>query len=127
MMPNAKTDASSATAADRAQKLVARPATPANADLAERACEHYLARGGEHGHDVDDWARGARTERRFHAVKKIAMSAKNVVVKKWRNGEGFGRQPDTHRIRLHVPATEAPRTLALVSKGSLGGRYHEND
>ena len=51
-MANAKTDASNATAADRAQKLVARPATPTNADLAERAYEHYLARGGEHGHDL---------------------------------------------------------------------------
>ena len=59
-MANAKTDGSSATAADRAQKLVARPATPTNADLAERAYEHYLARGGKHGHDVDDWLRAER-------------------------------------------------------------------
>ena len=41
MMANAKTDASSATAADRAQKLVARPGIPTNADLTERAYEHY--------------------------------------------------------------------------------------
>ena len=59
-MANAKTDASNATAADRAQKLVTRPATATNADLAERAYEHYLARGGEHGHDVDDWLRAER-------------------------------------------------------------------
>ena len=59
-MANANTDASSATAADRARKLVARPATPTNADLAERAYEHYLARGGEHGRDADDWLRTER-------------------------------------------------------------------
>ena len=59
-MANAKTDASSATAANRAQKLVARPATPTNADLAERAYEQYLARGGKHGHDVNDWLRAER-------------------------------------------------------------------
>ena len=51
-MANMKSDASNATAADRAQKLVARPATPTKAELAERAHEDYVTRGGEDGHDV---------------------------------------------------------------------------
>lgn len=29
-------------------------------DIARRAYELYLARGGEHGHDVEDWLRAER-------------------------------------------------------------------
>ena len=75
-MANAKADAGNATAADRAQKLIARPATPTNEDLAERAYEHYRARGGEHGHD----RHRLRAERELsdgsRSGRKIARSAK---------------------------------------------------
>jgi hypothetical protein len=29
---------------------------PAHEEIAKRAYELYLARGGEHGHDAEDWA-----------------------------------------------------------------------
>jgi hypothetical protein len=31
-----------------------------HADIAERAYELYLRRGGEHGHDCEDWLRAER-------------------------------------------------------------------
>ena len=37
-----------------APKLVTRPA-PTDQDIAARAHERFLARGGEHGHDLEDW------------------------------------------------------------------------
>ena len=37
-----------------ALKLVTRPA-PTTDDIAARAHERFVARGGEHGHDVEDW------------------------------------------------------------------------
>ena len=37
-----------------ALKLVTRPA-PTTEDVAARAHELFLARGGEHGHDIEDW------------------------------------------------------------------------
>ena len=30
---------------------------PTQEEIARRAYELYLARGGEHGHDLEDWAR----------------------------------------------------------------------
>ena len=34
-----------------------RPTAVTNDDVARRAYDLYLARGGEHGHDQDDWLR----------------------------------------------------------------------
>jgi hypothetical protein len=61
-MAQAKTHESSVNmnTVGRAQKLVAQSATPTNDDLAQRAYEHYLARGGEHGRDLDDWLQAER-------------------------------------------------------------------
>jgi len=35
-------------------------ATVTDSDVARRAYDLYLARGGEHGHDVDDWMEAER-------------------------------------------------------------------
>jgi hypothetical protein len=40
-------------------KPVSGPAAPADA-IADRAFEYYAARGGEHGHDLEDWLRAER-------------------------------------------------------------------
>lgn len=54
-MARAKTDERTAIAADRAPKPAGQPATAGVGNVARRAYELYLARGCEHGHDVDDW------------------------------------------------------------------------
>lgn len=59
-MAKAKTDERAATAADRAARPPVRPATVTNSDVARRAYDHYLGRGCEHGHDVDDWLQAER-------------------------------------------------------------------
>ena len=59
-MAKAKTDERTATAADRASKSLAQPATVTTSDVACRAYDLYLARDREHGHDVDDWLRAER-------------------------------------------------------------------
>lgn len=48
--------------ADKTASAATRP-TPTHEEIARRAYEFYLARGGEHGHAEDDWAR-AESERR---------------------------------------------------------------
>jgi hypothetical protein len=59
-MAKAKTDARAAIAADRAPKPIAQPATASTGNVARRAYDRYLARGCEHGHDVDDWLQAER-------------------------------------------------------------------
>jgi hypothetical protein len=59
-MARRKTAERTATAADRAPKSPAGPATLSNSDVARRAYDLYLARGCEHGHDMDDWLRAER-------------------------------------------------------------------
>jgi len=54
-MADAKTDERTATAANRSPKPPAQPAAVTHADVARRAYDLYMARGCEHGHDVDDW------------------------------------------------------------------------
>ena len=54
-MARAKTDERAATATDRAPKSLAQPATVTDSDIACRAYDFYLARGCEHGHDLEDW------------------------------------------------------------------------
>ena len=53
-MPRAKTNDRAAIADDRAPKLAPTPAVTPD-DVARRAHELYLSRGGRHGQDVDDW------------------------------------------------------------------------
>jgi hypothetical protein len=55
-----KTDGSVTTAPDRAPKSRAQPATVTTGDIARRAYDLYLARGREHGHDVEDWLQAER-------------------------------------------------------------------
>jgi DUF2934 family protein len=58
-MAKEKTRERSATAGDRAPKVRAQQAfTPA--DVANRAYDLYLARGSNHGHDIDDWLQAER-------------------------------------------------------------------
>lgn len=53
-MPRAKTNDRAAVADDRARKLPPPPAVTPD-DVARRAHDLYLSRGGRHGQDVDDW------------------------------------------------------------------------
>ena len=48
-----------ATATDRAPKNTPQ-STITDHDIARRAYDHYLARGREHGHDVEDWLQAER-------------------------------------------------------------------
>ena len=59
-MAKAKTDERAAAAADRAVTSRPQPATVTNGEIARRAYDLYLARGCEHGHDVDDWWQAER-------------------------------------------------------------------
>jgi Protein of unknown function (DUF2934) len=59
-MAKAKTDAKTATVADRAPKSLRQPATVTDSDVARRAYDIHLGRGCEHGHDVDDWLQAER-------------------------------------------------------------------
>jgi hypothetical protein len=59
-MAKAHTDERTATAADRAPKAPPLQASVTSTDVARRAYDLYLARGREHGHDVDDWMQAER-------------------------------------------------------------------
>ena len=67
-----KTDDAVTTAADRSPKVLTDAAANVTEhDIARRAYDLYLARGREHGHDVDDWLqaeRELRDSRRSSAV-----------------------------------------------------------
>jgi hypothetical protein len=52
--PKRTTDGVIKAAVDRASKRP-RPPRVTDEDIGRRAFELYLARGGEHGHDEDDW------------------------------------------------------------------------
>jgi Protein of unknown function (DUF2934) len=67
-MASAKTGEKAATAADRAPKSQAQPATVTTSDVARRAYNLYLARACEHGHDVEDWLEAERELRRSTSV-----------------------------------------------------------
>jgi hypothetical protein len=60
------------TAADRSPKVLTDAAANVTEhDIARRAYDLYLARGHEHGHDLDDWLqaeRELRDSRRSNAV-----------------------------------------------------------
>jgi hypothetical protein len=56
-----KADDPAAVASDRASKARLDAATDiAEKDIARRAYDLYLTRGGEPGHDVDDWLQAER-------------------------------------------------------------------
>ena len=60
-MAKSQTGDSTITVADgRAAKSRARAAAVTNDDVARRAYDLHLARGCEHGHDVDDWMKSER-------------------------------------------------------------------
>jgi Protein of unknown function (DUF2934) len=59
-MARVKTDENNTTAADRALKLSHRSANVTARDVARRAYDIYIARGCEHGHDVEDWLQAER-------------------------------------------------------------------
>ena len=59
-MAKAKINKSDPTAEDRAPKAKAPPPTLTRADIARRAYDLFLARGCEHGYDVEDWLRAER-------------------------------------------------------------------
>jgi hypothetical protein len=61
-------DSTIAAAADYAPKPQAQPATVTTADIARRAYDLYLTRGGEAGHDVEDWLRAERELRRANGA-----------------------------------------------------------
>jgi len=58
-MARTKRDERTATAADRSPRP-ARRVSLTDTDIAHRAYDLYLARGCEHGHDVDDWVQAER-------------------------------------------------------------------
>ena len=61
MAKSAKTKTSNAvTLAAGLSATSSRRATGTNADIACRAYDIYLARGREHGHDVEDWVQAER-------------------------------------------------------------------
>jgi hypothetical protein len=47
-------------AARNAKPTGTQPASTSDGDVARRAYEIYLARGREHGHDIDDWLQAER-------------------------------------------------------------------
>ena len=52
--------AGAATTTEGAPESLLHPAGVTDSDVAHRAYELYLARGSEHGHDVDDWTAAER-------------------------------------------------------------------
>ena len=67
--PKRTTDVVVTTAADAAQTaLTDGPGHVTEHDIARRAYELYLARGCEHGHDVDDWLQAEHELRRLIAA-----------------------------------------------------------
>jgi Protein of unknown function (DUF2934) len=59
-MPREKTNERATAAVDRASRSVPVSATVTIGDVARHAYDLYLARGGEHGHDLDDWLQAER-------------------------------------------------------------------
>jgi hypothetical protein len=55
-----KTNAGAAAVGEGPPESLWHPAGVTDSDVAYRAYELYLARGSEHGHDVDDWTAAER-------------------------------------------------------------------
>ena len=72
MAKSAKKHDSVATATDRSSKSLAKqPATVTDSDIAHRAYDLYLARGREHGHDVEDWLQAQRERRQTMSARVV--------------------------------------------------------
>ena len=56
-MKGATTSAPKRAKAKAVATATAMRTAPSQEEIARRAYEIYLARGGEHGHDVEDWQR----------------------------------------------------------------------
>jgi hypothetical protein len=67
-MAKTKTDERTATASDHTPKVRGQHASVIDNDVARRAYDLYLARGREHGHDVDDWIQAQRELRASSAT-----------------------------------------------------------
>jgi hypothetical protein len=52
---NARTDRGRKTAGSRGRKPPVPPPAPSQEEIARRAYEIFLGRGGEPGHEADDW------------------------------------------------------------------------
>jgi DUF2934 family protein len=59
-MAKTKTNERTVTADDRPSNLLVKGALVTDANIARRAYDLYLARGREHGHDVQDWLQAER-------------------------------------------------------------------
>lgn len=60
-MAKSAKSATGQSAADRSARAPAtQPVTVADRDIARLAFERYRLRGGQHGHDVDDWLQAER-------------------------------------------------------------------
>jgi hypothetical protein len=53
------------------QADIVRVRTPTTEEIAERAYEIFLARGGEPGHDLDDWLQAEAELLREHAARRL--------------------------------------------------------
>jgi len=67
-MAKANTDERPATASDRAPTALPQQTSVTNTDVARRAYDLSLARGREHGHDVEDWIEAERELRASFAT-----------------------------------------------------------
>ena len=67
-MAKTKSDKRTATAADRPPKSLPQRPSGTNTNVACRAYDLYLARGREHGHDLDDWMPAERELRASSAT-----------------------------------------------------------
>lgn len=59
-MARTRTNPEKAAATDKPPIPEAQSPTVNGADIARRAYDRYLARGGEPGHDVEDWLQAER-------------------------------------------------------------------
>jgi hypothetical protein len=71
-----KTDVAVATAADRSSTSPPNRSAPVtDSDIARRAYDLYVARGGDDGHDLDDWL---QAERELRAASSTAQDLPEV-------------------------------------------------
>ena len=68
-MARTKTARIAANAADHVQAVTSHGGVPTNGEISRRAYGLYLARGCEHGRDVDDWL---QAERELRNVSNVA-------------------------------------------------------
>src|SRR5438132_14410781 len=74
--------------------------------IAARAYEHFLARGGEHGHDVEDWLAAEAEIAREPVDVVLADPGPNTIqiVRAIRDATGMGLT-EVHALLADVPGT----------------------